>query len=144
MSHDSKATHSLGRSRPRDFIAPAALLASTIGSWSIYQWVSWPFHWQSRLMHPVLFSIWTIAWHTTVRGRLAYLLGWRCPLNLALFVPPIAALGGEAIQYVWVAVGHQPEWAGAGFSLLGVGIGWTIIGMWRFLEPASGNSARNK
>jgi hypothetical protein len=119
-----------------DLVPPIALLVVTVAAWSIYAWVLWPFHWQSRLMHPLLFSLWTASWHTTVRGALARRLGLRLTLLPTLIVPPLAALGGEAIQGVWSAVGHEPEWGGACFSLLGVSIAWALIWLWKCLEPA--------
>lgn len=116
-------------------VPPAALLLVTVAAWTIYATVVWNYQWQSRLMHPLLFSTWTIAWHTTVRGSLARRLGLRMNFLASLIVPPVAALGGEAIQDVIPAVGHEAEWGGACFSLLGVAIGWALIGLWRFLGP---------
>ena len=84
----------------------ALLLISAI-AWAIYAWVQWPQHWESRLMHPLLFAPWTIAWHCTARGSLARSLGWRLPLVVVLLAPVLAALGGEWIQTWWRAVGHD-------------------------------------
>jgi len=124
-----------------DFASPVALLIITIIAWSIYAWVRWPHHWQSRLMHPVLFAPWTIAWHMTVRGKLALRLGFRFSILPTLLVPPGAALVGEAIQFVWKAVGHDPEWGGVGFSMLGVALGWGTLSLWAiFRKHAAGSS----
>lgn len=120
----------------RELLPVVVLLLVTIAAWLIYLLIHWPQFWQHRLMHPLLFAAWTIAWHGTVRGQLANRLGWSLSLLPALLVPPLAACGGEAIQAVIHGAGHDPEWAGAGYSLLGVAIGWLVVGSCRWLQRA--------
>lgn len=131
MTYDDAVANDLpGDAAERgQFVAPLALVVITAGALAIYQWVQWPHHWQSRLMHPILFSAWTFAWHATVHGRL--LRRWPRPVCwwLAVLMPLLAAGAGEWMQSWWRAVGHDPEWSGAAFSLLGVGLGWWAVAM---------------
>ncbi len=105
------------------------IVISTI-AWSVYAWVSWPHHWQSRLMHVALFAPWTLAWHATASGALLARWGWRLPTAVVIAVPVVVALGGEALQAFWRAVGHDPEWRGVAFSMLGVTLAWVLIVGW--------------
>lgn len=116
--------------RWNDCLPLLALILISAIAWSVYAWVSWPHHWQSRLMHVVLFAPWTLAWHATACGALLVRWGWRLPSSVVIAVPVVVALGGEAVQAVWRAVGHDPEWRGVGFSVLGVGLAWALIVGW--------------
>lgn len=135
LKGEPSANNAGGAGSPIDLLPPLALILITIGAFSIYQWVQWQFHWQSRLMHPLLFLTWTISWHATVRGNLLSRLGWRLSLLSTLVIPPCAAVAGEALQFVWIGIGHVPELSGALFSLLGVAVGWSILALWNFLSP---------
>lgn len=117
------------------FVSLGLLIVVSVVAWLTYAWVSWPQHWQSRLMHLVLFMPWTIAWHATVCcwvPREKLFRAW-----VLVGVPVLAASGGEAIQCVWKAAGHDPEWRGLSFSVLGVGLGWLVLGLWSLRTNAT-------
>ena len=103
--------------------ALTGLTLVTVIDWIIYFTVAFPHPLQARLLHIGCFMPWTFFWHVTVRGAFA----WRLPFWLTLLVPVLVSLGGEWIQGVIPAVGHDPEWRGVGASMLGVAAGWFMV-----------------
>lgn len=111
---------------PLNWAPPATLLVVTGSAWVVYFTVVMPHYWQARLLHIGCFLPWTFFWHVTVRGAFT----WRLPLWLTLLVPVLISLGGEWIQGIIPAVGHDPEWRGVGASMLGVTSGWLVVLAW--------------
>lgn len=116
-------------------VSLGSLVVVSVVAWLMYAWAAWPHHWQSRSMHVILFMPWTMAWHATVRAWVSQEKTYR-PW-LAGCIPVLAAFGGEAVQFVWKASGHDPEWRGVACSLLGVGLGWVAMCWWSLRKVAT-------
>lgn len=108
---------------PVRWLPVIGLMMTTVAAWVVYFTVAFPHPWQARFLHIGCFLPWTFFWHATVRGAFA----WRLPFWLTLLVPVLVSLGGEWIQGVIPAVGHDPEWRGVGASMVGVAGGWFLL-----------------
>ena len=112
---------------PRHWFPVLGLALTTVAAWVVYFNVAFPHPWQARLLHISCFMPWTFFWHTSARGAFS----WQVPLWLTFAMPVLICLGGEWIQGVIPAVGHDPEWRGVGASMLGIAAGWFLVWMRR-------------